>query len=204
MADASAPDPTRDASGDDAAPDATSDAWSAWLPDLGAPAPSTTGDPTPPTAPPPPPAAAPAPAPAPPAPSTAPPLPHLPPPPRSPRASFSLTVTPRGGRSQGTGWSYSTGWNFGTGRPAPPVAPGQPPTYLGLAVFALVVWAVPFGIVALVRSLQVAPRWTAGRYEQARAASRSARRWSIAAIVALPCVFLLLPFLLGLASLSHV
>jgi len=189
--DAAVPDPTRDASGDDAAPDPMSDAWSAWLPDLGPrdlSAPASPASPSNPSNPAPPP---PTPPPNPPSSPAAPALPHLPPP-RDPQASFSITVSQRGGRS------YSTGWTYGAGRPARPVvpvAPGQPPTYLGLALLALVIFAVPFGLVALVRSLQVSPHWAAGRYEQARTASRSARRWSVAALVAVSCLFLLGPLL---------
>jgi hypothetical protein len=185
MVDAPAPDPRHDASRDPN-PDPTSDAWSAWLPHLDPPdasrpetpatseAQETRETPATPETPPPPSA-----------------LPHLPPP-SPPPPPFSLTVTPLGGRG------YSTGWTYGAARPAPPLAPGQPPTYLGLALLALVFCAVPFGVVALARSLQVTPSWAAGRYEQARAASRSARRWSIAAIAAIPCAFLLFGTIIGL------
>ncbi|WP_323100289.1 CD225/dispanin family protein [Intrasporangium sp. YIM S08009] len=192
MVDASAPDPRHDASRDPN-PDPTSDEWSAWLPHLDPPdtsGPETPDTPRTPDAPETPPTATtPPPLPPPPA------LPHLPPP-SPPQASFSITVTPLGGRS------HSTGWTYGAGRPAPHLAPGQPPTYLGLALLALVFFAVPFGLVALARSLQVSPHWAAGRFEQARKASRSARRWSVAAIVAIPFAFLLFGTVNGLAMLA--
>ncbi len=186
MVDAPAPDPRHDASRDPN-PDPTSDAWSAWLPHLDPP--DASGPETPPTSET---RATPA------TPETPPPPPDLPhlPPPSPPQSSFSLTVAPLGGRGSSTGWSY------GAARPTPPLATGQPPTYLGLALLALVFFAVPFGLVALVRSLQVTPYWAAGRYEQARTASRSARRWSIAAIVAIPCAFLLFGTINGLAMVA--
>ncbi len=191
-------DPSRDQS-----PDPTSDEWSAWLPHLDPPDAAAPATPvTPPTATPP---SATTPLPPAPSPST-PPLPQrsaprppapLPPPHRPPRAAFGLTVSHQTGRSHSTGWR--SGAQPGPGRPAMPVAPGQPATHLGLALLALLFFPVPFGLVALVRALQVSPYWAGGRYERARVASQSARRWSVAAFAAFACLTALA---VGLSALT--
>ncbi|WP_076260063.1 CD225/dispanin family protein [Intrasporangium flavum] len=165
MAGTPEPDPTRDASRRDAAPDPTSDEWTAWLPDLDSHRPAgATGGGAPP-------------APGTPAPPPNPALPYPPaptaPPPR-PRATRPPTgdplPPPRPGR-----WTSA--------QPAPTgLTPGAPPSFLLLAIVALIA-LFPLGLVAVLRAVSVSALWATGRHQEAWAASRSARRWAVAAIV---------------------
>jgi hypothetical protein len=59
---------------------------------------------------------------------------------------------------------------------APPPASGLP-----LAVVAIVAF-VPFGVVALLRSLTVHRLWESGEYDRSVRAAADARQWSIRAI----------------------
>ncbi|GAA5035840.1 hypothetical protein GCM10023258_38160 [Terrabacter aeriphilus] len=146
-------------------PDPTSDAWSAWLPRLDRPEGTL------------PQASGPAPAA-----DAAPPLPPptLPPAPTLPPGSWRRTGPPS---------------------PAPPLPPPlqaqptyavSPPSRLLLAVLCTVLCFLPFGIVAIVRSVSVGPLWRRGRFGEAEAASRSVLAWCLAAALVWPVLPLLL------------
>lgn len=55
----------------------------------------------------------------------------------------------------------------------------QPPTYLARSIVSTIIGCVPFGIVAIVKASHVEGAWKAGRYEEAKAYSRAARKWSL-------------------------
>lgn len=55
----------------------------------------------------------------------------------------------------------------------------QPPTYLTRSILSTIFGCIPFGIVAIVKASDVEMLWKSGKYEEAKAASRAARRWSL-------------------------
>ncbi len=69
-----------------------------------------------------------------------------------------------------------------------------PDNYVPLVIIAIILCCPP-GIVALVHCLRVKRYWQAGERDAARRASRSAKRWSIAAM--------LVPLLLFVAFILH-
>lgn len=75
---------------------------------------------------------------------------------------------------------------------APPTGPPlqvapPPPSYLVFGILTVFCF-LPFGIVSIVKGCSVAGLWAQGRYDEAHRASRAARHWAIAAVVALPVV----------------
>jgi hypothetical protein len=85
------------------------------------------------------------------------------------------------------------------GPPLPVVSP--PPSYLLFGILTTVFCFLPFGIVSIVKGSSVASLWAQGRYAEAQRASRAARNWAIAAVVALPVVVVLfMAFLLTLLA----
>jgi len=78
-----------------------------------------------------------------------------------------------------------------------------PPTRLGWAIVCTIFCFTPFGIVAVIRSTQVNPRWALGDWEGARAASRSVKTWCLVAAAAWPGSFILFSCL-GIANGGHV
>ncbi len=70
---------------------------------------------------------------------------------------------------------------------APPVAyAAPPPSYLVFGVLTTLFCFLPFGIVSVIKGSSVATLWAQGRYGDAYRASRAARNWAIAALVAVP------------------
>lgn len=63
------------------------------------------------------------------------------------------------------------------GRPKPPK------DYLGLALFSLLCCCFPFGVIALIKSMEVQRRYNQGDYTGAQRASRLAYKWGSAAIM---------------------
>lgn len=92
--------------------------------------------------------------------------------------------------------------------PPPPIGPpvavvAPPPSYLVFGILTTLFCFLPFGVVSIVKGASVASLWMQGRYEEAYRASRAARNWAIAALIALPVmVFLAVVFLLGLFAVA--
>ena len=57
------------------------------------------------------------------------------------------------------------------------------PSHLALAIITTLLCCMPLGIVSIVYAAQVSSLVSSGKIEQARAASRSAKGWGIAALV---------------------
>lgn len=62
-------------------------------------------------------------------------------------------------------------------------AGSKPDNYLVWSILATVLCCVPFGIVAIISSSKVDGLWSSGQYDAARAASESAKKWTIVAAV---------------------
>ena len=95
--------------------------------------------------------------------------------------------------------------------PYPPHIQGNyvyPHRAYGPAPESNLLWAIfgfaffmPFGVVALVRSSEVARLWAQGREGEAYAAARAAKAWSVAAVVAsVVMVVVIVAFFVTLAS----
>ena len=160
-------------------PDPDQDRWSAWLPEL-----DPTADRTPP-----PHAAGPDPITPPPRPQPSQPsqpnLPHLPhlPPPQPSRVP--------------------SGYRWGTPLYGAPTAPGPPPkTYLPVAIIVTILGFMPFGVVAIIMALSVNSRWAKGDWDGARRASRAARAWAVAGVIAGLLFVLASSLFAGVASSS--
>ncbi len=72
-----------------------------------------------------------------------------------------------------------------------------PPSHLAWAIVFTFLGFFPFGIVAIIKAGTVRPLWSQGRWGESIAASRSARRWVIAAVLTVPGFFLALSTLLA-------
>jgi fatty acid desaturase len=97
--------------------------------------------------------------------------------------------------------SAFTGMAPPTGPPLPVVSP--PPSYLVFGILTTIFCFLPFGIVSIVKGSSVAALWAQGRYDEAHRASRAARNWAIAAVVALPVVAVLfMTFLFSMLVLT--
>ncbi|XP_071499083.1 proline-rich transmembrane protein 1-like [Diadema antillarum] len=59
----------------------------------------------------------------------------------------------------------------------------QPPDYLPLALVVTVCCCLPFGIIGVVKAMEVRNRYTIGDMMGAREASRAAKRWSLAGLI---------------------
>ncbi|GAB3887886.1 CD225/dispanin family protein [Terrabacter terrigena] len=158
--------------------DPTHDSWSAWLPQLDQPtSPTSPTSPTTPSSPP-----RPLPQASGPPPRTDPVPPRVPP---APPLPYAVTRLP--------GWP-------GTPRVGPP-----PATYFGWAVVCTIVCFMPLGVVAIVKSLQVRPRWAQGDWAGAQKASRAAKTWCLIAAAIWPGALLLFSCLGALSGghMSH-
>ena len=62
-----------------------------------------------------------------------------------------------------------------------PVGP-KPKNYLALSILATLFCCLPFGIPAIIFSAQVDSNWNAGRYQEARDASRKAKTWMLVSV----------------------
>lgn len=69
--------------------------------------------------------------------------------------------------------------------------PFMPKTWLVESILATLFCCLPFGIVAIVKSTKVQPLFFEGRYEEAREASRSAKKWVILAALSSVIVYIL-------------
>ncbi len=67
-----------------------------------------------------------------------------------------------------------------------------PPTRLGWAILCTICCFTPFGIVAIIKSTQVNPKWALGDWDGARAASRSVKTWCLLAAAISPGASMLL------------
>ncbi len=54
-----------------------------------------------------------------------------------------------------------------------------PKTWLAESILVTILCCLPFGIVGIIKASNVSGLWQAGRYEEARAASASAKKWTI-------------------------
>lgn len=61
--------------------------------------------------------------------------------------------------------------------------PSKPSSNLALAILTTILCCLPLGIVAIVKASQVDGHWSAGRYQEAYDAAKSARNWAIGGIV---------------------
>ncbi|XP_030848861.1 proline rich transmembrane protein 1B-like isoform X2 [Strongylocentrotus purpuratus] len=59
----------------------------------------------------------------------------------------------------------------------------QPNDYLAFAIFVTICCCLPFGIVGIVKSMDVRNRHTSGDYAGAEEASQSAKKWSLAGLI---------------------
>ncbi len=57
--------------------------------------------------------------------------------------------------------------------------PQKPDNYLVWAILVTLFCCLPFGVAAIVYSSRVDSEWNAGRYEAAKAAAASAKKWSL-------------------------
>ncbi|WP_330475673.1 CD225/dispanin family protein [Terrabacter sp. C0L_2] len=173
---------------DDRRPDPTQDTWSQWLPDLESPQ-STAATP----------AGAPA---APAAPGSKTPVgPDAPPtsPPTPPPAA-SVPLPPPANRVDPLPYAATPIAEWVGPRPgqAPP-----PSTRLGWAILCTIFCFTPFGIVAIVKSTQVSPKWALGDWDGARAASQSVKTWCLLAAATWPGSFMLFSCM-GMVGGGHV
>lgn len=60
----------------------------------------------------------------------------------------------------------------------------QPDSYLVWAILVTILCCLPFGIVSIVQASKVSGLWGQGRYAEADAASKSAKKWAIWGAVA--------------------
>lgn len=74
-----------------------------------------------------------------------------------------------------------------------------PTTRLGWAILCTLFCFTPFGIVAIVKSTQVGPKWALGDWDGARAASRSVKTWCLLAAAVWPGSFMVL----GALGVTH-
>ncbi|MEO7754286.1 MAG: CD225/dispanin family protein [Terracoccus sp.] len=95
-----------------------------------------------------------------------------------------------------TAWADRQAWPPPT-RPSPMAPPPPsyavlppPPNHLVWAVLFTFFGFFPFGIVAVIRASTVRPLWAQGQWAESIAASRSARRWVIAAVLTIPAFLL--------------
>ena len=68
----------------------------------------------------------------------------------------------------------------------PPRVGPPPTTYFGWAVVCAIFCFMPLGVVAVVKSLQVKPRWAQGDWTGAEKASRAAKTWCLIAAAIWP------------------
>lgn len=77
-----------------------------------------------------------------------------------------------------------------------------PRTYLWLALLTTFVFCPPAGLLALICSSRVTPRWTAGDRRGAWAAARASRNWSFGGIFVGLVVAFVVVFWAGTAALQ--
>lgn len=58
----------------------------------------------------------------------------------------------------------------------------KPKNFLALSILATLFCCLPFGIPAIIFSAQVDSNWNAGRYQEARDASRKAKTWMLVSV----------------------
>lgn len=63
-----------------------------------------------------------------------------------------------------------------------PVGP-KPRNFLALSILATLFCCLPFGIPAIIFAAQVDSNWNAGRYQEARDASRKAKTWMLVSVI---------------------
>ena len=59
----------------------------------------------------------------------------------------------------------------------------KPRNFLELSIFATLFCCLPFGIPAIIFAAQVDSNWNAGRYQEARDASRKAKTWMLVSVI---------------------
>ena len=80
--------------------------------------------------------------------------------------------------------AYNAAPSYGNPQPQTPNGQVMPPNYLVWSILVTLLCCLPGGIVAIVYSTQVSPRFLQGDYEGANASSRNARKWAIISAVA--------------------
>lgn len=86
--------------------------------------------------------------------------------------------------------------------PAYSLEPSVIPDYLPWSIAATLLCCLPFGIVAIIYSVQANSARTAGNFETARKQSQIARKWLIAA-VATGLLLVIIYFIIGFAGALH-
>lgn len=84
-------------------------------------------------------------------------------------------------------------------QPQYPNAPQQPyysnelppKTWLAESILVTILCCLPFGIVGIIKASNVSSLWQAGRFEEARAASASAKKWTLIGFFASLAVYFL-------------
>ena len=59
----------------------------------------------------------------------------------------------------------------------------KPRNFLALSILATLFCCLPFGIPAIIFAAQVDSNWNAGRYQEARDASRKAKTWMLVSVI---------------------
>lgn len=79
--------------------------------------------------------------------------------------------------------------------------PMKPETGLVWGILTTIFCCLPFGIVAIIKATQVDTYWASGLYEEAYAAAKSSKKWSIisAIIPVILVVFYLILLAIGVA-----
>lgn len=88
----------------------------------------------------------------------------------------------------------------------PPMSPGDKPSQAAMlvwSVLATILCCLPLGIVAIIKSMQIDSAWNQGRYDDARAAYKSAKKFvifSVAVTVVLSALYIGLMIVAGTAA----
>lgn len=87
--------------------------------------------------------------------------------------------------------------------PMPQVPSAKPDNMLIWSILATFLCCLPFGVVAIIKSSSVDTLWVQGRYDEARQAADSAKKWCILSVVCgviLTVIYVALNVLAGLAA----
>lgn len=79
--------------------------------------------------------------------------------------------------------AYASTPRFAPGVQTPGMRPARPHTWLVEAILATILCFLPFGIVAIVKAVQVSSAYDRGDYAEAVKCSHSAKRWVIWSVI---------------------
>jgi len=69
--------------------------------------------------------------------------------------------------------------------------PAKPNNYLALSIITTVMCCMPIGVFSIIQSTKVDGLYNQGKYQEAEAASKSAKTWAIGGIVGMGVVWIL-------------